>query len=179
MSVRVGINGFGRIGRQSLTALLERAPDIEVVAVNDIVDVPTNALLFKHDSTYGAYAGTVEHTDDAIITGVLESQAGLIERRVRNFAGSCRVRVLVDGGNAAALLAALQFDPRVAAIVAERDLVLRGVLLRARAAARGPWATSGTISSRPRSTSCCPFPSFMLSSSPARASSRTLTPTRT
>ena len=67
MSVRVGINGFGRIGRQSLKALIERAPDIEVVAVNDIVDVPTNALLFKHDSTYGAYAGTVEHTEDAII----------------------------------------------------------------------------------------------------------------
>jgi glyceraldehyde 3-phosphate dehydrogenase len=67
MSVRVGINGFGRIGRQSLKALIERAPDIEVVAVNDIIDVPTNALLFKHDSTYGAFAGTVEHTDDAII----------------------------------------------------------------------------------------------------------------
>ena len=67
MSVRVGINGFGRIGRQSLKALIERAPDIEVVAVNDIVDVPTNALLFKHDSTYGAYAGTVDHTEDAII----------------------------------------------------------------------------------------------------------------
>ena len=67
MSVRVGINGFGRIGRQSLKALIERAPDIEVVAVNDIVDVPTNALLFKHDSTYGAFAGTVEHTDDAIV----------------------------------------------------------------------------------------------------------------
>jgi glyceraldehyde 3-phosphate dehydrogenase len=63
----VGINGFGRIGRQSLKALIERAPDIEVVAVNDIVDVPTNALLFKHDSTYGAYAGTVDHTDDAIV----------------------------------------------------------------------------------------------------------------
>ena len=67
MSVRVGINGFGRIGRQSLKALIERAPDIEVVAVNDIVDVPMNALLFKHDSTYGAYPGTVEHTEDAII----------------------------------------------------------------------------------------------------------------
>jgi len=67
MSVRVGINGFGRIGRQSLKALIERAPDVEVVAVNDIVDVPTNALLFKHDSTYGAYPGTVSHTDDAIV----------------------------------------------------------------------------------------------------------------
>ncbi len=67
MSVRVGINGFGRIGRQSLKALIERAPDAEVVAVNDIVDVAMNALLFKHDSTYGAYPGTVTHTDDAIV----------------------------------------------------------------------------------------------------------------
>ena len=67
MSVRVGINGFGRIGRQSLKALIERAPDVEVVAVNDLIDVPTNALLFKHDSTYGAFAGEVTHTADAIV----------------------------------------------------------------------------------------------------------------
>src|SRR5512146_2715476 len=67
MTTRVGINGFGRIGRQSLKALIERAPDIEVVAVNDLVDVKTNALLFKHDSTYGAYPGEVSHTDDAIV----------------------------------------------------------------------------------------------------------------
>jgi glyceraldehyde 3-phosphate dehydrogenase len=67
MTVRVGINGFGRIGRQSLKALIERAPDVEVVAVNDLVDTATNALLFKHDSTYGAYPGTVDHTDEAVI----------------------------------------------------------------------------------------------------------------
>ena len=67
MTVRVGINGFGRIGRQSLKALLERAPEVEVVAVNDLVDTALNALLFKHDSTYGAYPGTVEHSDDALI----------------------------------------------------------------------------------------------------------------
>jgi glyceraldehyde 3-phosphate dehydrogenase len=67
MTVRVGINGFGRIGRQSLKALLERAPDVEVVAVNDLVDVPTNALLFKHDSTYGAFDGDVSHTDDSVV----------------------------------------------------------------------------------------------------------------
>src|SRR5919199_4057150 len=67
MAVRVGINGFGRIGRQSLKALIERTPDVEVVAVNDLVDTATNALLFKHDSTYGAYPGTVDHTDDALI----------------------------------------------------------------------------------------------------------------
>jgi glyceraldehyde 3-phosphate dehydrogenase len=67
MTVRVGINGFGRIGRQSLKALIERSPEVEVVAVNDLVDVKTNALLFKHDSTYGAYPGEVSHTDDSII----------------------------------------------------------------------------------------------------------------
>ena len=55
MTTRIGINGFGRIGRQSLKALLERAPDVEVVAVNDLVDTSLNALLFKHDSTYGAF----------------------------------------------------------------------------------------------------------------------------
>ncbi len=67
MTTRVGINGFGRIGRQSLKALIERAPDIEVVAVNDLVDAEMNALLFKHDSTYGAYEGTVEAGDHSII----------------------------------------------------------------------------------------------------------------
>ncbi len=67
MTVRVGINGFGRIGRQSLKAILERAPEVEVVAVNDLVETSMNALLFKHDSTYGAYPGSVDHTDDALI----------------------------------------------------------------------------------------------------------------
>jgi glyceraldehyde 3-phosphate dehydrogenase len=67
MTVRVGINGFGRIGRQSLKAILERGSGVEVVAVNDLVDTKMNALLFKHDSTYGAYEGTVDHTDDALI----------------------------------------------------------------------------------------------------------------
>jgi glyceraldehyde 3-phosphate dehydrogenase len=67
MTVRVGINGFGRIGRQSLKALIERAPEVEVVAVNDLVETELNALLFKHDSTYGAYPGTVDHTDSSLI----------------------------------------------------------------------------------------------------------------
>src|SRR5260221_3625118 len=74
MSVRIGINGFGRIGRQSLKAILERAPELEVVAVNDLVDTGMNALLFKHDSTYGSYKGTVEHTDDALIIDGREIQ---------------------------------------------------------------------------------------------------------
>lgn len=68
MKVRVGINGFGRIGRQSLKAMLERYPeDIEVVAVNDIADLQTNAHLFRHDSNYGAFAGTVEARDSELV----------------------------------------------------------------------------------------------------------------
>jgi glyceraldehyde 3-phosphate dehydrogenase len=61
MSTRIGINGFGRIGRQVLKAVLEKYPgELEVVAVNDLFDAATNAHLFKYDSNYGRYPGTVE-----------------------------------------------------------------------------------------------------------------------
>ncbi len=67
MGVRVGINGFGRIGRNVFRAAHERNADIEWVGVNDLVDSKTLAHLLKYDSVYGPYPGTVEHTDDAII----------------------------------------------------------------------------------------------------------------
>jgi glyceraldehyde 3-phosphate dehydrogenase len=67
VSVRVGINGFGRIGRQSLKAIIERAPELEVVAVNDLVEPSMIAHLFKHDSTYGAYPGTVSAEGDELV----------------------------------------------------------------------------------------------------------------
>src|SRR5581483_10858020 len=68
MAIRVGINGFGRIGRQSLKAMLERYPSaIEVVAVNDITDTETNAHLFRYDTTYGRYKGTVEVVENDIV----------------------------------------------------------------------------------------------------------------
>src|SRR5579875_3589338 len=68
MAIRVGINGFGRIGRQALKAMLERHSDsIEVVALNDITDTTTNAHLFKYDSTYGRYPGTVEAREDSLV----------------------------------------------------------------------------------------------------------------
>ncbi len=71
MAIRVGINGFGRIGRQSLKAILERHPnELEVVAVNDITDTETNAHLFRYDTTYGRFQGTVEVAEnDLIING--------------------------------------------------------------------------------------------------------------
>jgi len=68
MSTRIGINGFGRIGRQSLKAMLELHPgELEVVAVNDITDTQTNAHLLKYDSTYGRFPGEVEATADSLI----------------------------------------------------------------------------------------------------------------
>ncbi len=64
---RVGINGFGRIGRQVLRAMLEHHPDLEVTAVNDLTDVKTNVHLFKYDSTYGHYHGTVEARNGSLV----------------------------------------------------------------------------------------------------------------
>jgi glyceraldehyde 3-phosphate dehydrogenase len=66
--MRVGINGFGRIGRQSFRAILERhAQELEVVAINDLFDTETNAHLLRYDSNYGAFPGTVEARQDAIV----------------------------------------------------------------------------------------------------------------
>jgi len=68
MATRIGINGFGRIGRQSLKAILERhGRDLEVVAVNDLTDTQTNAHLLKYDSTYGHFPGEVEATTDTLV----------------------------------------------------------------------------------------------------------------
>ena len=68
MTTRVGINGFGRIGRTFTRLALERT-DLEVVAVNDITDAATLAHLLAFDSTYGRLGRTVEHTPDSIIVG--------------------------------------------------------------------------------------------------------------
>ena len=68
MVTRIGINGFGRIGRQVTRAIKERYSDkLQVVAINDLADTQTNAHLFKYDSNYGTYPGTVEATEDGIL----------------------------------------------------------------------------------------------------------------
>src|SRR5579871_6032553 len=66
MTVRVGINGFGRIGRAFTRLALERT-DLQVVAVNDIADARTLAHLLAFDSTYGRLGRPVEHAGDALI----------------------------------------------------------------------------------------------------------------
>ena len=68
MATRIGINGFGRIGRLSLRALNECQGDkLKVAAINDLTDTKTNAHLLKWDSTYGPYPGEVKATDDSLI----------------------------------------------------------------------------------------------------------------
>ena len=71
MTTRVGINGFGRIGRLVTRAILARYPDkLQVAAVNDLTDAKTNAHLFKYDTNYGVYQGQVEARDgDLVVDG--------------------------------------------------------------------------------------------------------------
>ncbi|MCA8933845.1 MAG: type I glyceraldehyde-3-phosphate dehydrogenase [Rhodospirillaceae bacterium] len=68
MAIKVAINGFGRIGRLVARAIFERAgDDVELVAINDLADLKTNAHLFKYDSVHGRWGGTVDKTDDALV----------------------------------------------------------------------------------------------------------------
>ena len=68
MATRIGINGFGRIGRQVTRAIGEMYPEkLEVAAVNDLADAKTNAHLFKYDTTYGVYPGSVEARNGSLV----------------------------------------------------------------------------------------------------------------
>jgi glyceraldehyde 3-phosphate dehydrogenase len=66
VTIRVGINGFGRIGRNYFRALLEQGADIEIVAVNDLGDTATTAHLLKYDTILGRLKAEVTHTEDTI-----------------------------------------------------------------------------------------------------------------
>jgi len=68
MATRIGINGFGRIGRQVTRAIIETYPQkLEVVAVNDLADAETNAHLFKYDTNYGVYPGVVAARNGSLV----------------------------------------------------------------------------------------------------------------
>ena len=78
MTTRVGINGFGRIGRAFTRLALDRA-DLEVVAVNDITDARTLAHLLEFDSTFGRLGRNVEYADHALTVG--GSQIAVLSER--------------------------------------------------------------------------------------------------
>jgi glyceraldehyde 3-phosphate dehydrogenase len=77
MTVRVGINGFGRIGRNFLRAVVDRSADVEVVALNDLTSAETNAHLLRHDSTQGRFCARVAVEGDELVVD---------DRRIRVFA---------------------------------------------------------------------------------------------
>lgn len=80
MAAKIGINGFGRIGRLAFKAISQHYSDkLEVAVVNDLTDAKTNAHLLKYDSTYGIYPGKVEVKDDAIVVDGKETKV-LAER---------------------------------------------------------------------------------------------------
>lgn len=70
MTIKVGINGFGRIGRLLFRAAMERNANIDFVAINDLADAKTNATLLKYDSVHGRFPGTVEvKGNDLVVNG--------------------------------------------------------------------------------------------------------------
>jgi glyceraldehyde 3-phosphate dehydrogenase len=70
MTIKVGINGFGRIGRLLYRAAIEKKADIDFVAINDLADAKTNAHLLKYDSVHGRFPGTVEvKGNDLVVNG--------------------------------------------------------------------------------------------------------------
>src|SRR5687768_7206753 len=79
----VAINGFGRIGRQTFKRILEKYPDLNVVAINDLTDTKTLAHLLKYDSNYGVLNNEITFTDDSISVGGKKYQV-LAEKEVKN-----------------------------------------------------------------------------------------------
>jgi len=114
--MRIGINGFGRIGRNFTKALLERHPDVEIVAVNDLTSAKECAHLFKYDSNYGTYAGSVDVKDDGIaidgksIKVLAERDPGklpwkslgvdVVVESTGLFTDAAKARAHIDGGGA-------------------------------------------------------------------------------
>jgi len=80
---RVGINGFGRIGRNFFRAALERKGDFEIVAFNDLGDVPTMAHLLRYDSVLGKFPGEVDVSGGSLVVDGSELK-GLAERDPAN-----------------------------------------------------------------------------------------------
>ncbi|HEY5350690.1 MAG TPA: type I glyceraldehyde-3-phosphate dehydrogenase [Candidatus Lustribacter sp.] len=114
--MRIGINGFGRIGRNFMKALLERHPEVEVVAVNDLTSAAECAHLFKYDSNYGTYAGSVSvrgegiEIDGRAIKVLAERDPGKLPWKALGvevvvestgfFTDAAKARAHIDGGGA-------------------------------------------------------------------------------
>lgn len=94
--IKIGINGFGRIGRLVMRSVLQRNMDLEIVKINDLTDNKTLATLFKYDSVHGVYPGEVSATDDKIIVDGVEILASS-ERNPEDLAwGKSGVDIVIE-----------------------------------------------------------------------------------
>ncbi len=96
MSIKVAINGFGRIGRLTFRNLFERSSEFEVVAINDLTDNSMLATLLKYDSTHRRFPGTVEHDDKHLIVGGKKIKATAIRNPAECPWGDLGVDVVVE-----------------------------------------------------------------------------------
>ncbi len=96
MSIRVAINGFGRIGRLTFRNLHARSDEFEVVAINDLTDNQMLATLLKYDSTHGRFAGKVEHDDENLIVDGKKIRAMAVRNPVELPWGDLGVDVVVE-----------------------------------------------------------------------------------
>ena len=83
MAIRVGINGFGRIGRLTFRNMYERSSEFEIVAINDLTSNEMLGTLLKYDSTHRRFAGKVEHDEENLI--VILSNVGFKSVRPRQY----------------------------------------------------------------------------------------------
>ena len=133
MTVRVGINGFGRIGRNFYRALVAQGADVEIVGVNDLTDNATLAHLLKYDSILGRFPSEVTHTDDAIVVGGTKI-AALAERdpaklpwgdlgaqivieSTGHFTDATQAKVHVDGGAKKVIISAPAMNEDVTVVL--------------------------------------------------------------
>ena len=99
MSIKYGINGFGRIGRNVLRAALEK-PELELVAVNDLTDAKTLAYLLKYDSVHGLFPGEVSHTEHAILVNGKGMQFSSEKEPAKIPWGRAGVEVVIEASGA-------------------------------------------------------------------------------
>lgn len=96
MSVRIGINGFGRIGRQVLRIAQERQ-DVEVVAINDLMNKDSMAHLFRYDSSYGRFAGQVDVTEQGLVVNGKSSAVSSAKNPTDIPWGELGVDIVIEG----------------------------------------------------------------------------------
>src|SRR5579875_1815786 len=122
--MRIGINGFGRIGRNFAKALMERHPDVQIAAVNDLTSAAECAHLFKYDSNYGPFEGEISVSGDTISASLGSSEqsfrviaerdpgklpwkdlgADVVIESTGLFTDASKARAHIDGGGAKKVL---------------------------------------------------------------------------